>query len=160
MDRGRFERRDRLIQERREDPYRERRKKEGPLTCGQCGAVFVDGRWDWAEPPEDAADTLCPACRRIRDRYPAGEVLITGDFFTRNQAEIKNLIKNEAEREKGEHPLERVMETREIDKGLLVTTTGIHLARRIGESLNKAYQGSIEFSYGDGEKSIVVKWSR
>ena len=43
---------------------------------------------------------------------------------------------------------------------VLVTTTGIHLARRIGEALKSAYQGELDFTYGDGEKSIRLTWLR
>jgi hypothetical protein len=42
----------------------------------------------------------------------------------------------------------------------LITTTGIHLARQIGEALTHASQGDLEFTYGDGEKSIRMIWHR
>jgi hypothetical protein len=41
-----------------------------------------------------------------------------------------------------------------------LTTTGIHIARRIGETLTKSYQGNFSFHYIDGEKSIRVFWER
>jgi hypothetical protein len=37
--------------------------------------------------------------------------------------------------------------------------TGIHLARRIGEALKHAYQGDLDFTYGDGEKGIRMTGS-
>jgi len=40
------------------------------------------------------------------------------------------------------------------------TTTGVHIARRIGESLSRACQGDYSFQYGDAEKIIRVFWSR
>ncbi|HEX9715949.1 MAG TPA: hypothetical protein VGA28_09710, partial [Desulfurivibrionaceae bacterium] len=61
---------------------------------------------------------------------------------------------------KKDHPMERLMAIVEEEGRTLVTTTGIHLARRIGEALSNAYQGELDFAYGDGEKSIRLNWSR
>jgi len=43
---------------------------------------------------------------------------------------------------------------------MLVTTTGVHLARRIGEALSRSYKGEFSFQYGDGEKTLRVYWER
>jgi hypothetical protein len=45
-------------------------------------------------------------------------------------------------------------------KQTVITTTGIHLARRIGEALSRAYNGSYSFNYLDGEDYIEVNWQR
>ena len=42
----------------------------------------------------------------------------------------------------------------------LVTTTGIHVARRIGESLARSYRGDLDCRYADGADSIRVTWAR
>jgi hypothetical protein len=42
----------------------------------------------------------------------------------------------------------------------LVTTTGLHLARRLGEALARAYKGELSFRYADEEASIRVYWQR
>jgi hypothetical protein len=56
--------------------------------------------------------------------------------------------------------MERIMAISAKEDHTLVTTTGIHLARRIGEALKHSYQGELDFIYGDAEKSIRVSWSR
>jgi hypothetical protein len=71
-----------------------------------------------------------------------------------------NLIHNEEKDEKGERPLERIMEITEEEEQTLITTTGIHIARRIGEAVSRAYKGDLSFNYGDGEKSIRMSWDR
>jgi len=71
-----------------------------------------------------------------------------------------NLIRNEEKLEKREHPLERVISIVHENERTLVTTTGVHIARRIGKALSRAYQGNFSFQYGDDEKSIRVYWSR
>ena len=73
---------------------------------------------------------------------------------------MHNLIRNTEKQENGEHPLERIMTFAAEEEHFLVTTTGIHLARRIGEALKHAYQGNLDLTYGDGEQSIRVIWRR
>ena len=40
----------------------------------------------------------------------------------------------------------------------LVTTTGIHIARRIGDAMSRSYKGDYSFQYAEGDKSIRVYW--
>lgn len=91
-----------------------------------------------------ANQTVCPACRRINDDYPAGIVELSGSFFAGHKEEILNLLKNEEVLEKKEHPMERIIKILEEDKGTVVSTTGIHLARRLGDAVNRAYQWFIK----------------
>ena len=42
----------------------------------------------------------------------------------------------------------------------VIRTTGMHLARRIGEALSRAYNGAFTFNYRDGEDYIDVNWHR
>lgn len=153
-------RRDRLLQERRHDTYQERAKLPEPTVCSGCRALFVDGRWCWKAAPETAHQAICPACRRIADDFPAGFVEIKGPFFQEHRKEILNLIRNLEAREKSDRPLERLMRMKKEAGQTLITTTGIHLARRIGEALARSYNGDLSYQYGDGEQSIRVYWER
>lgn len=158
MDKGKFGRRDRLVKDQYHDTYREGKKRTEPSVCPQCGAVFSGGRWAWSEAPEGAASFICPACQRVADDFPAGYVELQGAFFELRRDEILNLVKNEEKQEKGEHPLERIMQVRTENGHTLITTTGVHMARRIGEAVVRAYQGDLTFTYGDNEKTIRVNW--
>lgn len=161
MDKGNFGRRDRLVQEKRHDMYLEKEKWPEPTLCIKCRSVFENGRWGWGDaPPAGAHSVTCPACQRIADNYPAGYVELKGEFFIKHRQEIGNLILNEEKLEKGEHPQERIMAIEEDNDGTAITTTGVHIARRIGEAISRAYKGELKFSYGDWEKSIRVAWSR
>ena len=62
--------------------------------------------------------------------------------------------------EKRNHPLQRIMSIAPEGGGLLVTTTDVHLARRIGEALRKAYSGRMEFRYNKADNLLRVSWSR
>lgn len=153
-------RRDRLIHEHVHDPYQTRSKLPEPTVCPRCQAVFHDGRWRWGPPPAPAHQTLCPACRRIEENYPAGILTITGGFLAGHRAEIEGLIRHQEELEKGEHPMHRIMGMDARPDGLVVTTTDIHLPRRIGEALHHAYQGELDFHYDEEAYLLRVSWSR
>jgi hypothetical protein len=52
------------------------------------------------------------------------------------------------------------MAVRKDGEATLITTTGVHIARRLGESLKRSYRGDLKINYEDGEKRIRVSWFR
>jgi NMD protein affecting ribosome stability and mRNA decay len=153
-------RQDRLIHEWVHDPYKSKHKLADPTVCPPCGAVFHQGRWTWLTRPKGAHKALCPACQRIRDKYPAGSLSLRGGFLGRHKQEILNLVRHEEKAETTEHPLHRIMQIEEQVDGILITTTDIHLPRRIGEALHHAYQGEIDFHYIEEGSTLHVHWQR
>jgi len=149
-----------LIQERVHDSYKAWGKPAEPTVCPQCGAVFQEGRWQWLAAPAAAHRQMCPACHRIHDDFPAGFVTLAGDFIGTHRDELVRLIRNLEAREKGEHPLQRIMKITDQNGDLLVTTTDIHLARLIGEGLQHAYRGKLDFHYLQEQNLLRVRWSR
>ncbi len=160
MTKGRYARQDKMIKEKRHDVYKSKEKWREPTLCKGCGALFVNGRWTWKETSEETHQATCPACRRIADRFPAGTIEIRGEFFAAHREEVVNLINNVEKQQKADRPLERIMEISNGKGKTLVTTTGVHLARRIGEALSRSYKGDFSFQYGDGEKTLRVYWER
>lgn len=160
MDKGRFSRRDRLVKEKRHDTYEPLGKWPEPTVCKECGSLFHNGRWSWGQPPKQVHKVVCPACRRVADNCPAGYVEIRGFFFKEHREELLNLIRAEEKSEKEEHPTERIISIIHEEDHTLVTTTGVHIARRIGKALSRACHGDLSMQYGDDEKSIRVYWSR
>jgi len=155
-----FGRKDRLIKEKRHDSYMSETKLPEPTVCSKCGVVYSNGRWAWKVPVESAHKTVCPACRRQADNYPAGRIKLSGVFYQDHKNEILNLIQNVEKQEKQEHPLERIMAIEGDQAITLVTTTGIHVARRIGEALSRAYKGDYSLNYANGDEHIQVTWHR
>jgi hypothetical protein len=158
--RNRPERQDRRLREHVHDPYKTRRKLPEPTVCPGCGSVFVKGRWSWAEKPEGANEERCQACHRIADKYPAGYLTLHGGFVFDHKDEIVNLARNTEALENGEHPLHRIMGVEEGEGGIEITTTDIHLPRRIGEALAHAFEGELDFHYDDEAYLIRVSWTR
>lgn len=149
-----------IFQDRVDDAYKIRGKLPEPTVCPQCSAVFQQARWQWLQAPANAHPHHCPACQRTLDNYPAGFLTLEGDFLKTHHDEILHLVQNFENREKSEHPLQRIMATEEQDNSLLITTTDIHLARGIGEAIHSAYQGDLDLHYNQDENLLRVHWTR
>lgn len=153
-------RHEQLIQEVIHDSYKPRRKLPEPTRCPACGATYRAGRWTWGTAPTTARESLCPACRRVRDRLPAGYVVLAGKFFRERRDEILRLAANCEQRERGDHPMERIIATENARGGARITTTSVHLARRIAEALHKANKGELKYSYNREENLLRATWRR
>lgn len=161
-DRGSFRmlERKQLLQELVHDSYKSKRKLAGPARCPDCGAVYRRGRWRWGAAPPGAYAALCPACRRTRERLPAGYVTLSGAFFGQHRDEILGRVRHCEEAEKRTHPMQRIMAIVASGEAMLVTTTDAHLARRIGESLRSAYNGELDYRYNKQDNLLRVAWCR
>lgn len=149
-----------VIVEKEHDAYVERLKPPEPAACPGCGVVFHGGRWQWMAAPAHAQEHLCPACRRVRDHYPAGFVTLDGPYLAAHREELMHRVQSHARHVQAEHPLQRIMDIEEADAQVRITTTDMHLARGIGEALHDAYRGVLHFHYEPGETRLRVTWTR
>lgn len=149
------------------DPYLEDESLQENTHCTRCGAVYSAGRWylRGQAPIEDSAgvkihETLCPACRKQRDKAPGGIVKLSGTFVTEHREEIFNLIHNESRKAQSVNPLERIMDIQSDADETTITTTNEKLAQRIGRALHNAYSGCVEYQFGEDIKTVRVNWQR
>jgi NMD protein affecting ribosome stability and mRNA decay len=149
------------------DPYIVQDIKYENAICRTCHAIYQNKRWRLDEEVyqkmnewDSTTKVLCPACKKIKDKFPGGIVTLKGDFLREHKDEILNLIKNEEERARGFNPLERIMEINDADKGMELTTTNEKLAQKIGKSLHRAYQGRVGYKWSQDTKLIRVIWER
>jgi hypothetical protein len=149
-----------VLEDRPADPYAAKGRYRSPLRCPDCGAAYLEGRWQWAAAPGDAPRHRCPACQRIADGMPAGVLRVEGQFALAHRADLVRTLSNEAERERSEHPLHRVIAIDEVPDGLEVKTTDIHLPQRLGEALRHAYKGELELRYAEHEYGVRATWRR
>ena len=150
----------RVYDDARHDPYHPREKLAGPMRCTECGVVYRHGRWKWGPPAEGDAKTVCPACRRIADRLPAGELTLAGTYAVEHRDELLRLVRNQAEQEQMRHPMNRIMGIDVRGDVVEVATTDVHLPRRIGEALRYAHDGALTMTFGKDECSVRVHWER
>lgn len=155
-------RRDRLLKQPHPDAYRTDRKLREPTLCKGCGAVFTGGRWQWVDaPPEQAGETRCPACQRIHDQVPAGFLTLGGEFFDTHREEIMQLVHNHVERQRLQHPLQRIIDTTaQPDGGIELSFTEYHLPKGVGEAVKNAYQGELQINFAEESGQERVSWVR
>jgi len=149
------------------DPYIVKTRNNVMAVCTKCHTVYYKKRWYIDEDlyqkkmlMKKIEKVLCPACRKIKDNFPGGIVRLRGAFLIDHKDEIMNLIRNEEERARGFNPLERIIKINDVKSELEITTTNEKLAQRIGKSLQKAYQGNVEYKWSNDTKLIRVNWER
>lgn len=150
-----------LLREKRHDPYRTREKLRQMTACPQCRAIYRNGRWLWprTDTPAIRAE-LCPACRRINDAYPAGELVLRGGFLAGHRDEVLATVRRVALLEQEEHPLHRIMDIEEHGGETVITTTDIHLPHRIAHALADAWGGSMSMHYDLEGYFARASWER
>ena len=154
-------RRDRLVEDTRHDPYRAPGKPSEDTVCRGCGLGVRSGRWQRVSAPWSARETLCPACQRARGPYPAGFFRMRGPFFREHRGEIEALLRNTEARENRTHPLQRILRIEERGPdGVVVTTSGSHLARALADAVHRAYAGTVQLQYADQENLVRASWER
>ena len=139
-----------------------RSKLADPTVCPVCHVVFTDGRWQWLpSAPTGGEEELCPACRRIRDKVPAGFLTLQGQFFGAHRDEIMNIVHNKVEAQMSQRPMERIMEVEDQDDGsVVVTFTDIHSPQGVGEAIKRAYDGKLDIRYADESGIARASWER
>jgi NMD protein affecting ribosome stability and mRNA decay len=149
------------------DPYIPKGSQGEIAVCARCQAIYKRRHWFFdeellkrAKARATTRQVTCPACQKIEDNYPEGEVVLRGEFLGPHRNEIMNLVSNEEERAKGLNPLERIVRISESNGTLSITTTNEKLAQRIGRALQKAYQGDISYRWSEDTKYLHVEWAR
>jgi hypothetical protein len=56
--------------------------------------------------------------------------------------------------------LQRIIAVKQEDDRTVITTTDVHIARRIGDAVAAAYGGKLQFNFGAGEYLIRINWQR
>jgi len=152
-----------FLRERIHDPYRSDQKLREATYCPDCGVHYRNGRWIWPKTETTALKRqACPACRRIHDRYPAGEVVLSGGFLAGHREEILATARHIGEAERAEHPLHRIMSIDEdTDRDTVtITTTDVHLPHRIGHAIKDAWGGTMKTHYDLEGYFTRVQWER
>lgn len=137
-------------------------KLPGIGVCPRCEASYREGRWTWETAPAGAVEQVCPACERIATDYPAGVLHVGGGFAASHRDELVGMLRHIEERERGEHPLKRIMAISDEDGGFAITVTDAKLVESFGRALQRAYEGRLEHPATTSEKQnlVRVRWTR
>lgn len=149
------------------DTYLPTASPRRPVICLGCHAISVGKRWQLDEAAyarhrrwKTATEAYCPACEKIRDGYPSGQVTLQGPYLAEHREEILRLIANEEKRARGLNPLHRIMSIAEEQGTIEITTTDEKLAQRIGRELRKACGGTVSYRWSHNDKVLRVRWER
>jgi hypothetical protein len=83
-----------------------------------------------------------------------------GPFVLAHTSEAIQVVRNVAKAEREDHPLHRIIDVSKEQHALVVTTTDIHLPRRIGHALESAWGGTLTTHYDEAGHFIRVTWER
>jgi NMD protein affecting ribosome stability and mRNA decay len=145
------------------DPYLPKGAPSHIAVCEGCNAEYRNKRWYARSEtaPADAARVVCPACLKIRDKFPGGIVTLRGEYALMHKEDIMHLVRNEEARARGFNPLERVMSIRENGHGsIVINTTNEKLAQRLGRAMKKAFSGRVAYHWSHDNKLVRVEWAR
>ena len=146
------------------DTYLPSKSPAGIIQCSGCGAFYYRRHWTLNPPsgfsyPVRAHPIYCAACRKIRDRFPGGELQLLG-VAAGERGEIVRILRNEEERAREKNPLERIMRLEEAKGDWKIETTTEKLAQRLGRSVKKARGGNIAYKWGHNNKFVRVVWEK
>jgi len=82
-----------------------------------------------------------------------------GPFGRQQIEEMVHLVRHQEEAEKSEHPLNRIISIDKNAEGIVVSTTDIHLPRRIGEAVKRAFHGTLDEHFDKGGYFVRVNWT-
>jgi NMD protein affecting ribosome stability and mRNA decay len=149
------------------DPYLPWGGSQETLMCRVCHSIYHHKRWylESELPVGERRITLagmivCPACRKISNRFSGGIITLQGRFLGVHKEEILNLVRNEESRAKGVNPLERIISTKDVGNRVEIHTTSERLAQRIGRELARAYKGHVTYHWSRDDKFVRVEWCR
>jgi NMD protein affecting ribosome stability and mRNA decay len=146
------------------DMYLPRLDPKGVIQCSGCGAFHHRRHWTLTLPAGVSSQVqkhlvLCPACRKIQDSYPEGELTLRG-IEAGNREEIARILRNEESRAREKNPLERIMRMDAANGGWRIETTTEKLAQRLGRSIKKARGGKLIYKRGYDSKFMRVVWEK
>lgn len=144
------------------EPYLPKRGLPEGTACKGCGIVYRNKRWQLEESSAAVpkGDVLCPACQRIVGEDPAGVVTLSGAYLAQHKEEILNMVRQQEVKHREKNPLGRIMEIKEENGGIVVTTTEDKLAQKIGRELYKSQRGELHYKWSHDLRMVRVEWSR
>jgi hypothetical protein len=130
--------------------------------CPGCSLLFDDGVWKNKLPAkgQEQPEKLCPACQQTQVGHLGGIVQFRGAFTGRHRQELLNRIRNVEKMTREGRPLERIVEMKEDNEGIVVSATTEHLVARIGKSIQRDFGGSLSLRYALEDKFVLAHWQR
>jgi hypothetical protein len=92
---------------------------------------------------------------------PAGFLSLRGEFFEAHREEIMHLVHHHVERQRLQHPLQRIIDSTPMKGGgIEISFTEYHLPKGVGEAVKHAYQGVLNIEFADESGQERISWER
>ncbi|PLX74089.1 MAG: hypothetical protein C0615_09710 [Desulfuromonas sp.] len=148
------------------DPFAPETGLPGVHICKSCHAVYQ--MKTWKSDPElyeksldgDHTMTVCSACQKRQEHAPEGFLTISGDYLDQHRKDILNTLQNSADEARQANPLERIIKTERADGEIMIETTTVKLAEKLGRILSRSHQGEMEISWTGEPPTCRVSWHR
>lgn len=147
------------------DPYHSGMKHRGLSVCSQCASVNIKGRWLSSQQAKarklatpKSGSLTCPACRQLKDRFALGVIEIHGNKWKEKQDEVFRTLRNTESIARNRNDQQRVLWTQEVRGITKIYVTLPELARRIGRTLERSFQGVSEYKRSSEEPYLRVRW--
>ncbi|MHB8381404.1 MAG: hypothetical protein ACYDC3_03560 [Candidatus Binataceae bacterium] len=136
-----------------------------PSFCEKCGSVYTAKTWRERRPltPElmnQAVWTTCPACDQANKGQYFGRVSLSGTYLLTHLEAIRSRIANVARRARFTQPQRRVVAADFDGSTLEVLTSSQKLAHRTARELEKAFGGTVTYSWSDADDTLAATWYR
>ena len=142
------------------DAYLPKRGLPEGAICRGCGLSYRNKRWQSERLEETSCEVLCPACQRMEDNNPGGVVTLSGPYLASHKEEILNAIKQEEAKSREKNPIGRIMEIKDEEGTITVTTTEDKLAQRLGREVYKSQKGELHYQWSHDQHMVRVEWMR
>lgn len=143
------------------EPYQPKGGLQEGTVCKGCGIVYRNKRWQIETTPgAHSGEVFCPACQRIQGEDPAGVVTLSGPYLAQHREEILNSIRQQESKHREKNPLGRIMEIKEENGQITVTTTEDKLAQKIGREIYKSQRGELHYQWSHDQRLVRVAWKR
>jgi hypothetical protein len=74
-------------------------------------------------------------------------------------APVVRLVRHQEDAEKRQHPLNRIMGVEEEAEAIVIKTTDIHLPRRIGAAVKRAFRGRLKEEFAEAGYFVRITWT-
>ncbi|HVA76941.1 MAG TPA: hypothetical protein VNF27_03555 [Candidatus Binataceae bacterium] len=144
---------------------RKARSYSDPSICEKCGSVYTSKTWRERRPltralMNQATWATCPACEQVDKGQYFGRVSLSGPYLIGHVDAIRARIANVERRARFTQPERRVVAADFDGSTLEVLTSSQKLAHRIAHEIEKAFGGSVTYSWSDSDGTLAATWHR
>jgi len=162
--------REEILKLRAEPRYHMKKRAKGSsqiIICPHCHACYFKKLWHKncslykkINGFDKVKSSLCPTCRKIKDKVIEGQLVLSGSYLKAHQEEILNQIYNLEEKSKQRNPLNVIEAVEEGPDKITIYTAQNNLAKSLGKAIYQSHKGKLKIHFSHREKFVYLHWHR